>query len=87
MHINIEITLYKLSTFTVKKVTFGFYHSGLKKNMGLKRPFDAEEMQECNAKHARQLTYHPDQFDQSMPFHVPLDKTAVLGTVATSKLF
>lgn len=47
--------------------------------MGLKRPFDAEEMQECNAKHARQLTYHPDQFDQSMPFHVPLDKTAVLG--------
>ncbi|KAH0923963.1 hypothetical protein HID58_023981 [Brassica napus] len=54
-------------------------HLRLKKNMGLKRPFDAEEMQECNAKHARQLTYHPDQFDQSMPFHVPLDKTAVLG--------
>ncbi|CAN6875919.1 unnamed protein product [Brassica oleracea] len=51
----------------------------LKKNMGLKRPFDAEEMQECNAKHARQLTYHPVQFDKSMPFHVPLDKTAVLG--------
>ncbi|KAF3486830.1 hypothetical protein F2Q69_00055683, partial [Brassica cretica] len=47
--------------------------------MGLKRPFDAEEMQECNAKHARQLTYHPVQFDKSMPFHVPLDKTAVLG--------
>lgn len=60
-------------------MTFGFYHSGLKKDMGLKRPFDAEEMQECNAKHARQLTYHPVQFDQSMPFHVPLDKTAVLG--------
>ncbi|KAJ0240402.1 ELM2 domain-containing protein [Hirschfeldia incana] len=47
--------------------------------MGLKRPFNAEEMQECNAKHARQLTYHPNQFDQSVPYHVPLDsKTAVL---------
>lgn len=47
--------------------------------MGLKRPFDAEEMQECNAKHARQLTYHPNQFDHSIPFHVPLDNTSALG--------
>ncbi|KAF8117588.1 hypothetical protein N665_0009s0108 [Sinapis alba] len=46
--------------------------------MGLKRPFDAEEMQECNAKHARQLSCHPNQFDQSIPYHVPLDKTAGL---------
>lgn len=46
--------------------------------MGLKRPFDAEEMQEFNAKHARQLTYNPNQFDQSVPYHHPLDKTAVL---------
>ncbi|CAH8387551.1 unnamed protein product [Eruca vesicaria subsp. sativa] len=46
--------------------------------MGLKRPFDAEEMQECNAKHARQLSYHPNQLDQSIPYHVPLDKSSVL---------
>lgn len=52
--------------------------------MGLKRPFDAEEMQEFNAKHARQLTYNPNQFDQSVPYHHPLDKTAVLGTFVTN---
>ncbi|XP_010502359.1 PREDICTED: uncharacterized protein LOC104779669 isoform X2 [Camelina sativa] len=41
--------------------------------MGLKRPFDAEEMQECNAKHARQLTYNNldqlNQFDEADPYH------------------
>lgn len=52
--------------------------------MGLKRPFDAEEMQECNAKHARQLSYSPkqlNQLDESIPYHVSFDKTSVLGTV------
>lgn len=52
--------------------------------MGLKRPFDAEEMQECNAKHARQLSYSPkqlNQFDEAIPYHVSLEKTGVLGTM------
>ncbi|XP_024007584.1 uncharacterized protein LOC18012615 isoform X1 [Eutrema salsugineum] len=49
--------------------------------MGLKRPFDAEEMQECNAKHARQLSYSSkqlNQLDESIPYHVPLEKTGVI---------
>ncbi|VVB03980.1 unnamed protein product [Arabis nemorensis] len=49
--------------------------------MGLKRPFDAEEMQECNAKHARQLSYSSkqlNQLDEAIPYHVPFDKTSVL---------
>ncbi|KAL1220297.1 AT-rich interactive domain-containing protein 2 [Cardamine amara subsp. amara] len=50
--------------------------------MGLKRPFDAEEMQECNAKHARQLTYSHNQlnqFDEAIPYHhVSKEKTSVL---------
>ncbi|XP_023638703.1 uncharacterized protein LOC17885957 isoform X2 [Capsella rubella] len=52
--------------------------------MGLKRPFDAEDMQECNAKHARQLTYNNhdqlNQFDEAMPYHhLPMEKkTGVL---------
>lgn len=53
--------------------------------MGLKRPFDAEEMQECNAKHARQLTYghnHLNQLDEAIPYHhVSMEKTGVLGTM------
>lgn len=51
--------------------------------MGLKRPFDAEEMQECNAKHARQLSYSPkhlSQLDESIPYHAPVEKTGFLGT-------
>uniref|UniRef100_A0A1J3C934 AT-rich interactive domain-containing protein 2 n=1 Tax=Noccaea caerulescens TaxID=107243 RepID=A0A1J3C934_NOCCA len=50
--------------------------------MGLKRPFDAEEMQECNAKHARQLSYSPkhlNQSDESIPYHAPLEKTGFLA--------
>ncbi|CAH2045605.1 unnamed protein product [Thlaspi arvense] len=49
--------------------------------MGLKRPFDAEEMQECNAKHARQLSYSPkhlNQFDEPLPYHVSLEKSGSL---------
>ncbi|CAH8266622.1 unnamed protein product [Arabidopsis lyrata] len=49
--------------------------------MGLKRPYDAEEMQECNAKHARQLSYNNhNQFDEAIPYHhVSMDKkTSVL---------
>lgn len=53
------------------------------KKMGLKRPFAAEEMQECNAKHARQLSYNHDQlnqFDEAIPYyHVSMEKTGVLG--------
>ncbi|VYS51925.1 unnamed protein product [Arabidopsis thaliana] len=38
--------------------------------MGLKRPYDAEEMQKCNAKHARQLSYkNHNQFDEAIPYH------------------
>ncbi|CAA7039642.1 unnamed protein product [Microthlaspi erraticum] len=50
--------------------------------MGLKRPFDAEEMQECNAKHARQLSYSPkhlSQSDEFIPYHFPLEKTGFLA--------
>lgn len=56
--------------------------------MGLKRPYDAEEMQECNAKHARQLSYNNhNQFDEAIPYHhVSMDKkTSVLGTMKPLK--
>jgi hypothetical protein len=50
--------------------------------MGLKRPYDAEEMQKCNAKHARQLSYkNHNQFDEAIPYHHASmeKKTNVLG--------
>ncbi|XP_010527953.1 PREDICTED: uncharacterized protein LOC104805188 [Tarenaya hassleriana] len=48
--------------------------------MGLKRPFNAEEVQELNLKHARPLTYDNDltQLDVVFPYHVSSRKPSVI---------
>lgn len=50
--------------------------------MGFKRTFDAEDMQDLNVKHARQISYCNKlaKLDEGVPYHrVSLEKSRVVG--------
>uniref|UniRef100_A0A1J3G3Z1 AT-rich interactive domain-containing protein 2 n=1 Tax=Noccaea caerulescens TaxID=107243 RepID=A0A1J3G3Z1_NOCCA len=49
--------------------------------MGFKRTFDAEDAQEHNVKHARQISYCNKlaKLDEGVPFRVSLEKSGVIG--------
>ncbi|XP_018460549.1 uncharacterized protein LOC108831504 isoform X2 [Raphanus sativus] len=48
--------------------------------MGYKRTFDAEDMQELNVNHARQIGYYNKlaKLDEGVPYHVSLEKPGVV---------
>lgn len=49
--------------------------------MGYKRTFDAEDVQELNVKHARQISYCNKlaKLDEGVPYRVSLEKSGDLG--------
>lgn len=49
--------------------------------MGFKRTFDAEDVQEFNIKHARQISYCNKlaKLDEGVPYRVSFEKPGVIG--------
>lgn len=49
--------------------------------MGFKRTFDAEDAQEHNVKHARQISYCNKlaKLGEGVPYRVSLEKSGVIG--------
>ncbi|CAF2050907.1 unnamed protein product, partial [Brassica napus] len=56
------------------------FKSIVQKNMGLKRTFEAEDVQELNVKEAREISYCNKlaKLDDGVPYHVSLEKSGVV---------
>ncbi|KAH0866271.1 hypothetical protein HID58_083482, partial [Brassica napus] len=52
----------------------------VQKNMGVKRTFEAEDVQELNMKHAREISYCNKlaKLDEGVPYHVSLEKSGLV---------
>lgn len=57
--------------------------------MGVKRTFEAEDVQELNMKHAREISYCNKlaKLDEGVPYHVSLEKSGlVIGNNSMQQL-